>query len=145
MQANNGTRQDKQPKKKDTKPRDRTSMQPRHRIPTKFHLSGRVRAGGGMQANNGTRQDKQPKKKDTKPRDRTNLQPRHRIPTKFHLSGWVRAGVVLWVHGGTGPRLWLLVVQGGPLLVINGVTPYNPYKWPIKWVTGATTLLIKVF
>ena len=82
---------------------------------------------------------------ETKPRGRTNFQPRHRIPTKFHLSGWVRAGVVLWVNGGTGPRLWLLVVQGGLLLVINGVTTYNPYKWPYKWVTGALTLLIKVF
>ena len=31
-------------------------------------------------------------------------------------------------------------LQGGPLLVINGVQ--NRYKWPYKLVTGAVTLLI---
>ena len=36
------------------------------------------------------------------------------FPPKFHLSGRARADV-LWVHGGTGPRRWFLVVQGGLL------------------------------
>ena len=32
-------------------------------------------------------------------------------------------------------------LQGGPLPVING---YNLHKWPYKWVTGVTTLLMVV-
>ena len=29
--------------------------------------------------------------------------------------------------------------EGGPLVVINGITTCDPYKWPYKWVTGVIT------
>ena len=35
------------------------------------------------------------------------------------------------------PQKRYIYIQGGPLLVINGVI--NPYKWPYKWVTGVIT------
>ena len=31
------------------------------------------------------------------------------------------------------------MIQGVPLLVIDGVVSYNSYKWPYKRVTGVTT------
>ena len=34
--------------------------------------------------------------------------------------------------------------ETGPLLVINGVISYNPYKWPYRWVPGAVTPTSKV-
>ena len=48
------------------------------------------------------------------------------------------------------------MVQGGPLLVVNGVITfymppttsykwgYNPYKWPLEWITGVITLIVEL-
>ena len=37
----------------------------------------------------------------------------------------------------------MIYMQGGPLPT-SYKWSYKPYKWPYKWVTGVTTLLIRV-
>ena len=69
--------------------------------------------------------------------DRTKIQ---KTTTSFHLHRLL---------GGKNPSEFSVdqisgdKLQGGPLLVTNGVITYNPYRWPYKWVTGVTTLGVR--